>query len=68
MENVRKEFEEWVMAAMGIDCSEMAFGRRERDIRDQYIDESDEEGALLVSGMLYAYMAGRESVNETPTN
>jgi hypothetical protein len=66
MEQVRKEFEGWVMQTMGIDCSEMRFGRREHDIRDQYIDEDDEDGATAVSGMLYAYIAGRASANETP--
>lgn len=64
MENVRKEFEEWVMVTMGVDCSVMQFGAPRQGDKEQYIDENDEDGAVAVSAMLYAYKAGKESVKQ----
>lgn len=59
MEKMREEFEAWVKGTFNIDCSEMFFGIKDHDEKEQYYDDDDADGAIAVSAMFYAWRASR---------
>ena len=62
MDKVREEFESWAKSEFDIDCSEMSFGGEGNDKREQYRDYDDQDGAIIVSAMFYAWKASRAAL------
>ena len=59
MDKMREEFEAWANDYIGIDCEAMPYGKFDDDMEPQYHNESDPDGALIVSSMFAAWKASR---------
>lgn len=62
MDNMRKEFEVWANREFDINCSEMSFGLDGNDKREQYHNDDDPDGAIIVSAMFYAWKSSRAAL------
>lgn len=62
MDRMREEFESWANSEFDIDCSEMSFGFKGNDKREQYHNDDDPDGAITISAMFYAWKASRAAL------
>lgn len=58
MEKMREEFEAWVSDHFGINFDDMEFKEDGPELKLQYVSDSDLEGAITLSAMIYAYYQG----------
>ena len=62
MDKMREEFEAWAKEYIGVNCETMPYGKFDGDIEHQYHNDSDPDGALIVSSMLVAWKASRAAL------
>lgn len=58
MEKMREDFEAWVSDYFGVNFDDMEFKEDGPKLKLQYVSDSDHEGAITLSSMIYAYCQG----------